>query len=156
MALVGGFDFNQSKLTRHQALRQVGSNIKPFLYTAAMDKGLTLASMLNDVPISRWDAGAGSDCSRQNSPPEYAGPIRLRQGLGRSKNVVMVRAMRAMGRRLRCRIICNASASRHKTLSHRIAGAGFSVLHPKCRWRAATRSWRTAASWWYLVVYQQN
>lgn len=59
MALVGGFDFNQSKFNRAtQALRQVGSNIKPFLYTAAMDKGLTLASMLNDVPISRWDADA--------------------------------------------------------------------------------------------------
>lgn len=53
LALVGGFDFNQSKFNRAtRALRQVGSNIKPFLYTAAMDKGLTLASMLNDVPIS--------------------------------------------------------------------------------------------------------
>ncbi|MCE0844459.1 peptidoglycan glycosyltransferase/peptidoglycan DD-transpeptidase MrcA [Buttiauxella sp. A2-C1_F] len=98
VALVGGFDFNQSKFNRAtQALRQVGSNIKPFLYTAAMDKGLTLASVLNDVPISRWDAGAGSDWRPKNSPPEYAGPIRLRQGLGQSKNVVMVRAMRAMG-----------------------------------------------------------
>ena len=53
--------------------------------------------MLNDVPISRWDAGAGSDWQPKNSPPQYAGPIRLRQGLGQSKNVVMVRAMRAMG-----------------------------------------------------------
>lgn len=98
MALVGGFDFYQSKFNRAtQALRQVGSNIKPFLYTAAMDKGLTLASILNDVPISRWDAGAGSDWSPKNSPPTYDGPIRLRQGLGQSKNVVMVRAMRAMG-----------------------------------------------------------
>lgn len=52
----------------------MGSNIKPFLYTAAMDKGLTLASMLNDVPISRWDAGAGSDWQPKNSPPQYAGP----------------------------------------------------------------------------------
>ncbi|KMK06228.1 penicillin-binding protein 1A [Pluralibacter gergoviae] len=98
IALVGGFDFNQSKFNRAtQALRQLGSNIKPFLYTAAMDKGLTLASILNDVPISRWDAGAGSDWRPKNSPPQYAGPIRLRQGLGQSKNVVMVRAMRAMG-----------------------------------------------------------
>jgi len=98
MALVGGFDFNQSKFNRAtQALRQVGSNIKPFLYTAAMDKGLTLASILNDVPISRWDAGAGSDWQPKNSPAQYAGPIRLRHGLGQSKNVVMVRAMRAMG-----------------------------------------------------------
>lgn len=97
-ALVGGFSFEQSKFNRAtQALRQLGSNIKPFLYTAAMDKGLTLASILNDVPISRWDAGAGSDWQPKNSPPQYAGPIRLRQGLGQSKNVVMVRAMRAMG-----------------------------------------------------------
>ncbi|MGL5699245.1 MAG: peptidoglycan glycosyltransferase/peptidoglycan DD-transpeptidase MrcA [Kluyvera sp.] len=98
IALVGGFDFNLSKFNRAtQALRQVGSNIKPFLYTAAMDKGLTLASILNDVPISRWDPGAGSDWQPKNSPAQYAGPIRLRQGLGQSKNVVMVRAMRAMG-----------------------------------------------------------
>ncbi|RAT12716.1 MULTISPECIES: peptidoglycan glycosyltransferase/peptidoglycan DD-transpeptidase MrcA [Lonsdalea] len=98
LALVGGFDFNQSKFNRAtQALRQIGSNIKPFLYTAAMDKGLTLATLLNDAPITRWDPGAGSDWSPKNSPPQYDGPIRLRQGLGQSKNVVMVRAMRAMG-----------------------------------------------------------
>lgn len=97
-ALVGGFDFNQSKFNRvTQALRQVGSNIKPFLYTAAMDKGLTLATILNDLPVTRWDAGAGTDWRPKNSPPTYDGPIRLRQGLGQSKNVVMVRAMRAMG-----------------------------------------------------------
>ena len=98
IALVGGFDFNQSKFNRAtQALRQVGSNIKPFLYTAAMDKGLTLASMLNDVPISRWDAGAGSDWrpkTRRRSTPALFVCVR---GLGQSKNVVMVRAMRAMG-----------------------------------------------------------
>lgn len=87
----------RASLTVQPVRYAVGSNIKPFLYTAAMDKGLTLASMLNDVPISRWDAGAGSDWQPKNSPPQYAGPIRLRQGLGQSKNVVMVRAMRAMG-----------------------------------------------------------
>ncbi|MBC8953372.1 peptidoglycan glycosyltransferase/peptidoglycan DD-transpeptidase MrcA [Xenorhabdus sp. PB62.4] len=97
-ALVGGFDFELSKFNRvTQSLRQVGSNIKPFLYAAAMDKGLTLASLLNDAPISRWDAGAGTDWRPKNSPATYDGPIRLRQGFGQSKNVVMVRAMRAMG-----------------------------------------------------------
>lgn len=97
-ALVGGIDFNLSKFNRiTQSLRQVGSNIKPFLYTASLDRGLTLASILNDVPISRWDVGAGSDWRPKNSPPLYNGPIRLRRGLGESKNVVMVRAMRAMG-----------------------------------------------------------
>ena len=129
IALVGGFDFNQSKFNRAtQALRQVGSNIKPFLYTAAMDKGLTLASMLNDVPISRWDAGAGSDWRPKNSPPQYAGPIRLRQGLGQSKNVVMVRAMRAMG-------VDYAAVSAALWLPgaehcpHGIVGAGLSLLY---------------------------
>ncbi|WFC28569.1 peptidoglycan glycosyltransferase/peptidoglycan DD-transpeptidase MrcA [Proteus mirabilis] len=98
IALVGGFDFEISKFNRvSQSLRQVGSNIKPFLYAAALDKGLTLSTLLNDLPISRWDAGAGTDWRPKNSPPTYAGPIRLRQGLGQSKNVVMVRAMRAMG-----------------------------------------------------------
>lgn len=98
LALVGGFDFNLSMFNRAtQALRQIGSNIKPFLYTAAMDRGFTLASIINDAPITRWDAGAGTEWRPKNSPPVYAGPIRLRQGLGQSKNVVMVRAMRAMG-----------------------------------------------------------
>ena len=97
IALVGGFDFGLSKFNRvTQSLRQVGSSIKPLLYTAALDKGLTLASLLNDLPIVRAD-GAGPDWRPKNSPPRYDGPIRLRQGLGQSKNVVMVRAMRAMG-----------------------------------------------------------
>ncbi|HGY2834938.1 TPA: peptidoglycan glycosyltransferase/peptidoglycan DD-transpeptidase MrcA [Morganella morganii] len=97
IALVGGFDFELSKFNRvTQSLRQVGSSIKPLLYTAALDKGLTLSSLLNDLPIVRAD-GAGPDWRPKNSPPRYDGPIRLRQGLGQSKNVVMVRAMRAMG-----------------------------------------------------------
>ena len=62
-----------------------------------MDKGETLAAILNDLPISRWDAGAGTDWRPKNSPPTYAGPIRLRQGLGESKYVVMDLAMREMG-----------------------------------------------------------
>ncbi len=97
-ALIGGFDFTQSKFNRvTQSLRQVGSNIKPFLYTAALDKGMTLATILNDLPLTRWDANAGNDWRPKNSPPSYAGPIRLRQGLGQSKNVVMVRVIRAIG-----------------------------------------------------------
>lgn len=117
IALVGGFDFNQSKFNRAtQALRQVGSNIKPFLYTAAMDKGLTLASMLNDVPISRWDAGAGSDWRPKNSPPQYAGPIRLRQGLGQSKTWSWC-APCAPWALTMPPSICSALASRRKTLS---------------------------------------
>ncbi|SUG75782.1 penicillin-binding protein 1A [Salmonella enterica subsp. enterica] len=140
LALVGGFDFNQSKFNRAtQALRQVGSNIKPFLYTAAMDKGLTLASMLNDVPISRWDAGAGSDWRPKNSPPQYAGPIRLRQGLGQSKNVVMVRAMRAMGVDYAAEYLQPLRLPGAEYRAYRIAGAGLRLLSRRCRLRAVMR-----------------
>lgn len=97
-ALIGGFDFSQSKFNRvTQSVRQVGSNIKPFLYAAAFDKGLTLASVINDAPISIWDTGSGMEWKPKNSPPTYAGPIRIRQGFGQSKNVVMVRVMQIMG-----------------------------------------------------------
>ncbi|WP_442903548.1 PBP1A family penicillin-binding protein [Gilliamella sp. Lep-s21] len=95
-AIVGGYDFNLSKFNRAtQALRQLGSNIKPFIYASTLEQGLTMATLLNDAPIVR---SAGSATWRpKNSPPTYAGPLRLRIGLGMSKNVMMVRALRAVG-----------------------------------------------------------
>ncbi|WP_207477640.1 penicillin-binding protein 1A [Gilliamella apicola] len=95
-AIVGGYDFNLSKFNRAtQALRQLGSNIKPFIYTATLEQGLTMATLLNDAPIVRT---TGSVTWRpKNSPPNYAGPLRMRIGLGMSKNVMMVRALRAIG-----------------------------------------------------------
>ncbi|MGL5008195.1 MAG: peptidoglycan glycosyltransferase/peptidoglycan DD-transpeptidase MrcA [Plesiomonas sp.] len=97
-ALVGGFSYNQSKFNRvTQSIRQVGSNIKPFIYAAALEKGFSLATILNDAPITRWDSGAGSNWRPKNSPAVYDGPLRLRVGLGLSKNVMMVRALRAIG-----------------------------------------------------------
>lgn len=95
-AIVGGYDFYLSKFNRAtQALRQLGSNIKPFIYTSTLEKGLTMATLLNDAPIVR---STGSATWRpKNSPPNYAGPLRLRIGLGMSKNVMMVRALRAVG-----------------------------------------------------------
>nr|WP_237397730.1 PBP1A family penicillin-binding protein [Gilliamella sp. Pas-s25] len=95
-AIVGGYDFNLSKFNRAtQALRQLGSNIKPFIYTSTLEQGLTMATLLNDAPIVR---STGSATWRpKNSPPTYAGPLRLRIGLGMSKNVMMVRALRAVG-----------------------------------------------------------
>ncbi len=95
-AIVGGYDYNLSKFNRAtQALRQLGSNIKPFIYTATLEQGLTMATLLNDAPIVRT---SGSQIWQpKNSPPNYAGPLRLRIGLGMSKNVMMVRALRAIG-----------------------------------------------------------
>lgn len=98
LALVGGFDFNLSKFNRvTQSIRQAGSSIKPFIYAASFDKGMTMATILNDLPITRWNANNGGNWRPKNSPNVYEGPLRLRIGLGKSKNVMMVRVMRAIG-----------------------------------------------------------
>lgn len=61
LSMVGGFNFIHSKFNRAtMSVRQVGSSIKPFIYSAAIDKGLTLATLVNDAPINKWDAGSGS------------------------------------------------------------------------------------------------
>ncbi|MGR7920032.1 penicillin-binding protein 1A [Zobellella denitrificans] len=97
-ALVGGFNFTLNKFNRsEQAARQMGSNIKPFIYSAALDNGFTLASMVNDAPINHWDAGSGSSWRPRNSPNVYDGPIRVREALARSKNVVSIRLLRETG-----------------------------------------------------------
>lgn len=95
-SLVGGFSFVQSKFNRAtQAKRQVGSNIKPFIYSAALDNGYTLATLVNDTPINQWSGSAA--WRPKNSPDVYDGPIRLRRALGQSKNVVSVRLVDDLG-----------------------------------------------------------
>lgn len=97
-AAVGGFSFTQSQFNRvTQAKRQVGSNIKPFIYSAALDSGYTLASIVNDTPINQWDRSTGVVWRPKNSPPTYNGEIRLRLGLAQSKNVIAVRLLRDVG-----------------------------------------------------------
>ncbi len=97
-ALVGGYSFSQSQFNRAtQAKRQVGSNIKPFIYSAALEHGYTLASIMNDAPIHQWDDNAGIAWRPRNSPPVYDGPIRIREALAKSKNVVSVRLLRGVG-----------------------------------------------------------
>lgn len=98
-ALSGGYSFSMSQYNRAtQAQRQVGSTIKPFIYAAALDEGdYTLASLVNDAPITQWNPGAGSAWRPRNSPEVYDGPIRLREALARSKNVVSVRLIRSVG-----------------------------------------------------------
>ncbi|MEH8016856.1 PBP1A family penicillin-binding protein [Rheinheimera muenzenbergensis] len=97
-ALVGGYSFNQSQFNRvTQAKRQVGSNIKPFIYSAALEHGYTLASIMNDAPIHQWDNNAGIAWRPKNSPAVYDGPIRIREALAKSKNVVSVRLLRGVG-----------------------------------------------------------
>ncbi|MFC0445459.1 penicillin-binding protein 1A [Pseudidiomarina halophila] len=97
-AAVGGYSFANSQYNRAvQAERQVGSNIKPFIYSAALANGFTLATLVNDAPINQWNPGSGIAWRPRNSPDVYEGPIRVRQALAKSKNVVSVRLLRAMG-----------------------------------------------------------
>lgn len=97
-SLVGGYSFSQSQFNRvTQAKRQVGSNIKPFVYSAALENGYTLASIMNDAPIHQWDDNAGIAWRPKNSPAVYDGPIRIREALAKSKNVVSIRLLRGVG-----------------------------------------------------------
>jgi penicillin-binding protein 1A len=97
-ALVGGFDYYQSKFNRvTQAERQPGSSFKPFIYAAAIDKGYTAASIINDAPVV-FDAPGLEDTWR---PENYSGKIygetRLRQALVKSRNLVSIRLLRDIG-----------------------------------------------------------
>lgn len=97
-ASVGGYYFANNQFDRiTQAKRQIGSNIKPFVYSAALDNGYTLATLVNDAPINKWDNKLGTAWRPKNSPPTYGGPTRVRRGLAQSKNVMSVRLMRSVG-----------------------------------------------------------
>lgn len=95
-ALVGGFDFNRNKYNHViQAWRQPGSSFKPFIYSAALEKGFTSASLINDAPIS---FGSGEQLWQpKNYDATYAGPMRMRMGLAKSKNMVSIRILQAIG-----------------------------------------------------------
>jgi len=98
VALNGGFDFFVSKFNRVvQARRQPGSAFKPFIYSAALENGFTPASVVLDAPVV-FDDDASEDSWRpENSTGQFYGPTRLREALVRSRNLVSVRLMRAMG-----------------------------------------------------------
>jgi penicillin-binding protein 1A len=98
VALVGGFDFFQSKFNRVvQARRQPGSGFKPFIYAAAFDKGYTPASVVLDAPVVIDEEGKEQAWRPKEFESKFAGPVRLRDALAHSKNLVSVRLMRAIG-----------------------------------------------------------
>ena len=98
-ALVGGFDYNRNKFNHvTQAWRQPGSSFKPFIYSAAIDKGFTPASVVNDEPIVIPAAETGSQAwEPKNYDRKYEGPMTLRTALAKSKNMVSIRLLRAIG-----------------------------------------------------------
>jgi len=97
-ALVGGFDFRHSKFNRAtQAQRQTGSSFKPFIYSAALEKGYTAASLINDAPVVFDDAGLENAWRPENYGNKFYGPTRLRVALRNSRNLVSIRLLRSMG-----------------------------------------------------------
>lgn len=97
-ALVGGFSFEQSNYNRAtQAKRQPGSSFKPFIYSAALDNGFTAASLVNDAPIVFQEAGMEEAWRPKNDNNTFLGPIRLREALYKSRNLVSIRVLQAIG-----------------------------------------------------------
>ena len=98
LALVGGFDFQSSKYNRVlQAGRQAGSSFKPFIYSAALEQGLTAATVINDAPVVFEDQSLESTWRPENSSGRFYGPTRLRQALYKSRNLVSIRVLREIG-----------------------------------------------------------
>ncbi len=97
-ALVGGFDYFRSKFNRvTQSKRQVGSNIKPFLYSAALDSGMTAATTINDAPVVFHDRNLEDMWRPENYSGRFYGPTRLRMALAFSRNLVSIRLLRQVG-----------------------------------------------------------
>ncbi|MBC7983082.1 MAG: penicillin-binding protein 1A [Candidatus Obscuribacterales bacterium] len=97
-ALTGGYDYYASNYNRAvQAKRQPGSSFKPLLYSAALEYGFTPASVINDSPIVLDDASLEGSWRPQNNSREFLGPMRLREALVRSRNLVSIRIMNELG-----------------------------------------------------------
>jgi len=98
-ALVGGFDFEKNKFNHvTQAWRQPGSSFKPFIYSAALEKGFTPATVVNDAPLF-FDAGVtgGQPWEPKNYDGKFEGPMNLRDALKKSKNMVSIRILQSIG-----------------------------------------------------------
>lgn len=98
-ALVGGFDYNLNKFNHvTQAWRQPGSSFKPFIYSASLEKGLSPSTIINDEPLS-FDAGqtGGQAWEPKNYDGKYEGPMTMRRGLTRSKNMISIRILHKIG-----------------------------------------------------------
>lgn len=98
LALVGGFNFYQNKYNRaYQGARQAGSIFKPIVYTAALESGMTPATIINDAPVVFDDKELESTWRPSNSSGKFYGPTRLRHALYKSRNLVSIRILRSIG-----------------------------------------------------------
>ena len=98
-ALVGGFDFGKNKFNHvTQAWRQPGSSFKPFIYSAALEKGFTASTVINDAPLF-FDAGVtgGQPWEPKNYDGPFEGPMTLRRALAKSKNMISIQILQSIG-----------------------------------------------------------
>ncbi len=98
-AMVGGFDYSKSKFNHvTQAWRQPGSSFKPFIYSAALEKGFTPATVINDAPLFFDAQTTGSQpWEPKNYDGTYEGPMTIRKGLAKSKNMISIRILKSIG-----------------------------------------------------------
>lgn len=97
-SLIGGFDFTQKKFNHvTQAWRQPGSSFKPFIYSASLDKNLAPASIINDAPVSFSGQTNGQNWTPKNFDSKYEGPITMRRGLMKSKNMISIQILNQIG-----------------------------------------------------------
>lgn len=98
-ALVGGFDFNRNKFNRvFQGWRQPGSSFKPFIYSASLEKGLSPSTIINDSPVSFGGGQTGGPLwEPKNYGNKYEGPMTMRKGLAKSKNMISIRILNRIG-----------------------------------------------------------
>ncbi len=148
MALVGGFDYFQSKFNRViQAERQPGSNFKPFIYSAALANGFTPASIINDAPVVFEDRALEAEWRPENYSGKFFGPTRLREALVRSRNLVSIRLLRSMGIPAAVRHVAKFGFD-PKSLNHDLSMAlGSSALPP---W-AIVRGYAVLANGGFLI-----
>ena len=99
-AMVGGFDYFKNKFNRAtQARRQPGSNFKPFIYSAALERGYTAATIINDAPVVFDDDSLEATWRPENYSGKFYGPTRMREALIKSRNLVSIRILRSIGLR---------------------------------------------------------
>ena len=131
-AMVGGFDYFKNKFNRAtQARRQPGSNFKPFIYSAALEKGFTAASIINDAPVVFEDDSLEATWRPENYSGRFYGPTRLREALVKSRNLVSIRILQSIGLRYATNYLQRFGFSREQMpydLSLALGSGSFSPL----------------------------
>ncbi|SIN69771.1 penicillin-binding protein 1A [Sulfurivirga caldicuralii] len=150
LALVGGFDYFASKFNRAvQGKRQIGSNIKPFLYSAALDKGYTAATIINDAPVVFHDKALEDVWRPENDSGRFYGPTRLRVALTHSRNLVSIRILQDIGIRYAIDYISRFGFPKEELLRH--ADLSLALGTPQFSPWQVVRGYSTFANGGYLI-----